>query len=132
MQLRCTRRRSCLQLMDTVFCNDRRNRSLRVKKHLIKLCHIENSLFSTSIPLVTEVARRCPRGLPREGRPGVTVSRAPGASPPHADRSRGSIPRLYPRLICTHAHIHKAPTVLIFMTLLSHFPPTSEKSVRKM
>lgn len=30
------------------------------------------------------------------------------------------------KLVCTHAHVHKASTVLIFLTLLPHFFPTSK------
>lgn len=45
-----------LQLIFTAFCKNRRNRSLIVKKHFIKLCHIENILLIVTIPpLITQV-----------------------------------------------------------------------------
>lgn len=57
---------------------------------------------------------------------GHTTSKNNNASVSQADKSLGLSYTVSLKLVCTHAYIHKAPTVSIFMTLLPYFFPTSK------
>lgn len=109
--------------------------SSKTKTYLIKLHYIENILFTRTITILR-------KGLiwgfalsSAVGQPKVhMVSKNNSASTSQADRSSHTLTLFYLKLICTHAHIHQAPSFKSSWHCCHTFPPfplPKKKSVRK-